>query len=199
MMNRKLAIVLGIVGALILVCIAMLVLGSVISKERNNQDQEFADMMNVCRGQSVASAAAYESGGQNSIIAFEPNVSGDLTTYTYAVPDDMLATTAGEVALVLCLGEEKEVLLESCPYYSVDDEEQAIENVIERYVRERSAKLIVAQTGEVLADDVIQGEEPDECLDEEAFREGQDVIERKGDEISSGELREWILQVLASS
>lgn len=198
-MKRKVAIVLGIVGVLLLVCVAIIGFGSVLSKERNEQDQEFADMMNVCRGQSVASAAVYESGGQNSLIAFETGVSGDLTTYTYAVPDDMLATTAGEVSLVLCLGEEEEVLIESCPYYSVDDEEQAIENVIERYVHERSAKLIVAQTGEVLADEVIQGEEPDECLDEEAFREGQDIIERRGSEISNGELREWVMQVLASS
>jgi hypothetical protein len=197
-MNRKLVVVLVILGALLFVCVGIFVFGSILSKEHDERDQEFADLINVCRGQSVASAAAYESGGRNLLIAVEPGTSGDLTTDTYAVPDDMLATTAGEVVLVLCLGEEKEVLIESCPYYNVNDENQEVENLIERYVYERSVKLIVAQTGEVLAEEVLRGEEPGECLDQEAFRESQDVIERKGSTISSGELREWVRRVLAS-
>ncbi|MBN1219232.1 MAG: hypothetical protein JXM69_09920 [Anaerolineae bacterium] len=198
-MKSRRTIILGILVVLLLICVGLVVFGTFAARQRDELDQEFADIMNVCRGQSVTSAATYnQNGGQNLLIAVESNVSGDLTIYTYAIPDDMLATTARDVALVLCLDAEREVMIESCPYYNVDDEDKETKNVIERYVYERNLKLIVAQTGEVLADETLRGDEPDECLEQESFRESQNVIKRKGDSISNGDLREWVRQFMAS-
>ena len=199
-MKSKVVIILGILGVILLICVGLVAFFSFFAGERDKLDQEFADIMNVCRGQSVPSAATYNPDGrQNLLIAIEPNVSGDLTIYTYAIPDDMLATTANDVALVLCLDDEREVMIESCPYHNVNGKDEETENVIERYIYERNVKLIVAQTGEVLVEETLQGDEPDKCLEQESFRENQKVIKRKGNSISNGDLREWVRQFLAAS
>ncbi len=198
-MKPKLLIVLGILTVLLLVCVGLFVLGSFVAKEQAELDKDFAEIMNVCRGQSVPSAAAYtQGGGRNLLIAVEPNTSGDLTINTYAIPEDILATKANEVTLVLCLGREREVLIESCPYHNVKDEDEKTDNVIERYAYERDLKLIVAQTGEVLAEEVLRGAEPNECLETESFKEGETLIKRKGTSISNGNLREWVRQFIAA-
>jgi hypothetical protein len=198
-MKPKLLIALGIFAFVLLICVGLIVFGSFVAKEQANLDKDFAEIMNVCRGQSVPGAAAYtQSSDRNLLIAIEPNTSGDLTTNTYAIPEDRLATKADEVTLVVCLGREREVLIESCPYHDVEDKDEKTDNVIERYAYERDVKLIVAQTGEVLVEEVLRGAEPNECLETESFKESETLITRKGNSISNGDLREWVRKFMAA-
>jgi hypothetical protein len=192
-------VILGILALVVLGCIGLIVLGAFVGNEQAKLNKEFAEIVNVCRGQSVSSAAAYTpKGGRNLLVAVEPDTAGDLSVYTYAIPDEMLATKANEVTLVLCLGREREVLIESCPYHKVKDQNGETDHVIERYMYERDLKLVVAQTGEVLADEKLQGSAPNECLEKESFKEGDAVVKRKGTSISNGDLREWVRQFLAT-
>lgn len=192
-------VILGILGLVVLGCIGLFVLGTFVGKEQAKLDKEFAEIMNVCRGQSVSSAAAYTPGGErNLLIAVEPDTAGDLAVYTYAIPEEMLAAKATDVTLVLCMSREREVLIESCPYHNVKDQNGETDHVIERYVYERDLKLVVAQTGKVLTEETLQGAKPDECLEKESFKEGNEVVKRKGTSISNGDLREWIRQFLAT-
>jgi hypothetical protein len=192
-------VILGILAMVVLGCIGLIVLGTFVGNEQAKLDKEFAKIINVCRGQSVTSAAAYTpNGGRNLLIAVEPDTAGDLSVYTYAIPDEMLATKANEVTLVLCLGREREVLIESCPYHNVSDQNQETDHVIERYAYERDLKLVVAQTGKVLAEETLQGDKPNECLEKESFKEGDTLVKRKGTSLSNGDLREWVRQFLAT-
>jgi hypothetical protein len=198
-MKPKVLIVVGIFAFILLVCVGLFVLGSIVTRQQAELDKNFAEIIDVCRGQSAPSAAAYTpGGGRNLLMAIEPNTSGDLTTNTYAIPEDMLAAKAGEVTLVLCLGREREVLIESCPYHKVKDTDGKTDNVIERYAYERDLKLVVAQTGEVLAEEALRGPEPDKCLETQSFKEGETLIKRKGTSISNGDLREWVRQFIAA-
>lgn len=178
-----------IAGALILLaCIGGVV---ILYMQTSATQEKFQPLIDACRGNQVAEAAPYsQTSGTHPSMGVIERASGTLQIYTYAVPDDALAESVAETQLVLCLTEPKEVLIESCPYAKGDATEA--DGVVERYVYERELTLVEAKTGKVLASEVLKGDDPRECLEQESFRKGENTVKVKGAEIADAHMQEWM-------
>ncbi len=187
-------------ASVFVVCILAFMFSIWSEGKQSELNDKYTEVMNVCRGETVASSAVYDpTASKNLAIAVEIDSRDNLDAYTSAIPDGMLAQGSSETALVLCLGSEEKVMIESCPYYSVGDDSEETKNVIERYRYEREASLIVAQTGEVLVEELLYGATPAECGEEESFKRRQKTVERKGNSISDVALQSWVQQAITSS
>jgi hypothetical protein len=182
-------IILGVVALVGVVCIVIFVVAAVTTTQTQ---QEFGGLLDVCRGNGLASAPAYDAAasGTHRAMGVKKSSTGAMHIYPYAVPDEAMAETQTQTELVLCIDEAKETLIERCPY-GEDDEKADVTKVVERYAFEQEVTLFAAQTGAVVASETLSSQ-PDECLEEEAFRTGQETIVIKAGEISDDEIEEWL-------
>jgi hypothetical protein len=157
----------------------------------NKTNQEFGPLAEVCYGGTVENAAPYsEEPGIHPAMGVGSYSSGaDPSPRPYVVPKKALPETLQETELVVCLGDEEEVLLDRCAY--TDDEGNKI-GILDLYGFERKVTLIEAKTGETVAQEIIEGKAPQECLDTEAFPKDKDTMERKGSHVSDDDIEEWV-------
>jgi hypothetical protein len=181
----------GIVLAVVALCFVVLFI--YLLRDSNARIAEFEPLLEACKGRGVSETAAYQTTpGIHLVMAFKPSFGDNWVTAILAVPDEWEAKTLAETELVLCLSEQEEVLLERCPYGSLNEENVEIENIVERYQYSQELRLVEAQTGNLLAEETLTGKPPRECLDEEVFRSGQDTLTVKGEEVSNSQIKDWL-------
>ncbi len=170
-------IILGGLVALVLACVLLFIF--VINPDVKAQQGEFGSLAAVCAGTGVPAAAAYPA-SPAQLISFDTKSDG--FALSNHAPLDWKAKTLKDTALVLCLAEDKESLIETCNYTS--------DKQIKRFIHIQAVELRAAQTGEVVATADLEGEEPEKCDDKERLRD--DVVDRTGDKVSSDQLKSWL-------
>lgn len=117
--------------------------------------QRTAALATACDGSPVSSAAAYVPGAPAPIVVMD-HTDGGWTANYGLLPDGFVSgDTTAETPLVLCVEPAERAVLESCVREGAADGQRT------RW--ERRARLVVARTGEVLADQVVTGPEPADC------------------------------------
>jgi hypothetical protein len=107
----------------------------------------FSAMADACKGIGVKEAADYTQGvGIHKV--------GSIPQYLYYMPYDWIPDSLSTTELVLCVNEEK-ILVESCEYRPF--------GTFERFQNSRKAFLVVAKTGEVIAQQQFYGGPPTKC------------------------------------
>ena len=153
---RTLLIAGGIVAALMLVCcsgIALLALGGSYVSDR------VAAAGAACDGRPVPGAAPYRLGDASAGIVAMQRSGGAWSPQFDVVPTTFhSADTTQEAALVLCMEPDSRESIETCAYSSGAR--------VTRYRHQQRVRVVVAQTGAVLRDEVVQGPAPDACADE---------------------------------
>ena len=197
-MNKKVLII-SIIGAVILIgaigcCAVLYVMGRQASRGAQALEDEFGTLLDVCGGGAVAEAAAYSPGsGVHPAMGVSPGYSeGSFSFERTLVPRDAWPETLAGTELVFCVQDQEKVLVETCEYFDVDDEDEETSATIERYVYEREVVLIEAKTGAVVAEEVLRGTEPDECPDEAKFSEEGEVKTESGGFVSDDDVQEWV-------
>ncbi len=170
-------IILGGLVATVVACVLLFVF--VINPDVEAQANEFGALAAACSGTDVPAAAAYPANPAN-LISFDTQRSG--FTLSNHAPLEWKAKTLSGTALVLCLGENKETLIETCDYEKGKK--------IKRYIHVQAVELRAAQTGEVVGTEDLKGEEPAICDNKEAFK--TDVVERTGEKVTSDQLKSWL-------
>jgi hypothetical protein len=196
-MNKK--VVIGIVvGGVALIaiacCVGVILIGRQASRDAKELEDEFGSLLAVCEGGVADGAAAYTPGsGVHPTMGVGPGYGDSLSLEKSIIPDEAQPETLGETELVLCVGKQEKILVESCEYFSMDDEEEEETlAVIERYAYEREVTLIEAKTGEVVAQETLKGTEPDECPEEARFSDEGETKKETGGTVSDKDVEEWV-------
>lgn len=112
-----------------------------------------AELDSVCSGQGNSSAQDYFPDTEKTkIVAISPNEKPG--TY-FKIPGEFRPATLNEVQLVLCLEDEREVVVQTCNYSGG--------KVIKRYQYTREVQLYQARNAELVAQGIIKGIEPEKC------------------------------------
>jgi len=138
----------------------LLAFGSFLLAACTTSQGEVANALGgVCSGQGVAEAAAYTSGSGTHPIALI-NESGRRHEWNSRMPEGWYPTGVGEAQLVACIGDERERILEVCPYNGPD---------ITRYVYDITIRLVEARTGDLVTTTTLSGDPPRECRASEPY------------------------------
>lgn len=130
--------------------VGMAGLGSVI-------ESRVSALTAACDGRGVPEAAAYVPGpGVHLTTAFGRG-QGTWHYEQRMVPSAWGSSETASTELVLCFEDEQEGVVESCPYTTG--------MVVSRIQFARQARLVVAQTGQVLSNTMVMGGDPAACLD----------------------------------
>lgn len=166
-------LVLGLVTGLLMV--AILACGG-----SSGPDPEILDALApVCEGGAVAEAALYTGGeGLHPVVLLDG--SGDSHRWTGQVPSEWWPESVGTTELVVCVGEEQEVLIETCPYIGGPP--------IDRYQYVIHVELVAAQTGEMIAADDISGDAPRQCRQSEPV----ELVRLEGSHVAFSDVRDWL-------
>jgi hypothetical protein len=173
----KKIILIGLAGTVV-ACALLFIF--VINPDTEAKQAEFGGLAAVCTGTGVPAAAAYPAAGPARLISFGLQ-SGGFALSNHA-PLDWKAGSLEETALVMCLPEDKEDLIQTCDYSG--------DKQIKRYVHVQAVELRAARTGEVVGTTELTGAEPEKCDTKEILR--SDVVERTGDKVSSEQLKTWL-------
>jgi len=143
-------------------------------------DQEILDALApVCEGGTAAEAAPYTGGeGLHPIVLLDE--SGDSHRWTGEVPSEWWPESVGTTELVVCVGEEQEVLIQTCPYIGGPP--------INRYQYVIHVELVAAQTGETIAADDISGDAPRQCRQSEPV----ELVRLEGSHVAFSDVRSWL-------
>lgn len=95
----------------------------------------------------------------------------------------MLGGAYGAAELVGCLGAEQWVNIETCHYYGPD---------INRYEYQVSIRVIVAQTGQVVAQGSVSGTSPRYCRQQEPYN----LTTLSGNHVTLDDVRAWLQSVV---
>lgn len=196
-MNKK--VVIGIVAggiALIAIacCVGVFLIGRQASRDAKELEAEFGSLLAVCEGGVADGAAAYTPGlGVHPTMGIGPGYGDTLSLETKFIPGEAQPEALGETELVLCVEKQEKILVESCEYFAMDDEkEEDVIAVIERYAYEREVTLIEAKTGEVVAQEILEGTEPAECPEEARFSDEGETQTKSGGTVSDEDVEEWV-------
>ncbi len=188
-LTSKTIVTIAVVGILVLV---MIVLGGYFFLQNRKFQNEFAPLVDVCRGKRVNVASTYSpKPGKHPAVAVRSTSSG-LELDRYLIPGEALAQSFAETQAVLCMGKVQEVFIESCPYTTQDGPGAQVTNTVERYYYKQEAKLIEAKTGRVITLETFTGKSPHYCHETERFRKDEKVLKLKGSQISDVDVQKWV-------
>lgn len=191
----------GILGGVVL-CSLVLLIGQGLADgqaapARATQEASWASLAalkGMCAGEAGdAAAAPYADGsGPHQLVVFRSNIVGstDLSTFynrSEDHPEDWRAALLEDAALVVCV-QATSVVVEECAY-QLRGGEQA---VLQRVQLGAAVSVIAAQTGEVVAQDVLPGSEPRACGEQEEFADGVTAQVVSGDPVETTVITEWL-------
>jgi hypothetical protein len=122
---------------------------------RDQLAQRSAGLGPACSGSPVPGAAPYVAGGPQRVAVIESVGGGWQGVVGAQLPLGVHADSPSTATLVLCLDADTQVTLETCDYPP--------DTTLRRVAHERHARLVVAQTGVVLADEALRGSAPTDC------------------------------------
>jgi len=189
MSSAEISRMLMIAGGFVLILVLM-VAGGVLLMQNRQFEEDFAPMVDVCRGQRVSEAAPYlQRAGKHPTVGVISGSDG-LEFDNYYIPKPVRAQSIAETELVLCLGKPQDVFIESCPYY--DPDRPGVNKKVERYYYKQEARLIVAKTGQIISKESFTGKSARNCRDTEYFSKDEYVMKLKGTSISSTDIEHWV-------
>jgi len=188
MSSAEITRILMIAGGFVLTLVLVVAAGMFVMQNQQFEE-DFAPMVDVCRGQRVREAATYSrKAGKHPAVGVVSGSDG-LELDNYFIPSAVRARSVVEAELVLCLNKPQDVFIESCPYY--DPDHPGIKKKVERYYYRQEARLIVAKTGQVISKETFTGKSARHCRDTEYFSEDEYVMKLKGTSISSADIGNW--------
>jgi hypothetical protein len=176
-LTMKKIILIGL-AATVVACALLFIF--VINPDAEAKQAEFGALAAVCAGTGVPAAAAYPAAAPARLISFGLQ-SGEFALSNHA-PLDWKAGALEDTALVLCMPEDKQELIQTCDYSG--------DKQIKRFVHVQAVELRAARTGAVVGTAELTGAEPEKCDTKEILR--SDVVERTGDKVSSEQLKSWL-------
>ncbi len=189
MSSAEISRILMIAGGFFLILVLMVAAGVLFTQNRQFEEN-FAPMIDVCRGKRVSEAAPYlQRAGKHPAVGVVSGSDG-LELDNYYIPRAVRAQSIAETELVLCLGKPQDVFIESCTYY--DRDHPGIKKKVERYYYKQEARLIVAKTGQVISKEYFTGKSARNCDDTEYFSDDEYVMKLKGTSISSTDIERWV-------
>jgi hypothetical protein len=144
----------------------------------------FMDLEPACHGEPALSAAAPTVGGPHPAIVFLPLGDEQWRAEIGMLPDDLEATYAHDVQLVVCADVEREVVLETCA------------SSVRRLSWRRSVRVVVAHTGQVIGAGEVEGAPPPSCA--AADDEAPPIGDLVGGEVGGAELGAFVAPYVAT-
>ena len=187
-MNKRKILILGVI--LLVVCGVCSVVVAMASYSVSQADETYGALSEACFGSPVADAAAYAAtSGIHPAVGMQW-YGADYSAYNYPIPDNAVAASVSETQVVFCLGEQEKVLVENClyTYHNVDSPT----HVVERSQYQQTIKLFEAKTGTLIAEGILIGQAPRECLDQEYFSQDTKTVRLDGEEVSDADVQAWL-------
>lgn len=198
-MRNKKVLLIAVPALLVMCCIVVFAI-TVISSEGGSDDTVEEDKTRVnanivgpiCQGTPLPDAPSYvQASGTHSLVVLELGSDGDyeygfFNMSSYRLPDGWSTRYVEELALVVCVDQEENALVEECKYTFEDGSGTA---TLSRYSTQVTLRLLEAQTGQELATDTLIGM-PRECQDTEEFLEDTTGSSMYGDVYE--ELEDWL-------
>lgn len=174
-----------------LALVVLVLVGYFMMQNRKFQN-EFAPLVEVCRGKWVDSASPYKNTpGTHPAVGVTLN-SGKFQLDQYFIPREARARSLAETQVVLCLDEVQEVFIESCPYFPVNNPGAQATNAVERYYYKQEARLVEVKTGRLITRQAFTGKSPHYCTETEWFSKDKRTIKLTGTPISTTEVQRWV-------
>jgi uncharacterized protein YraI len=135
-------------------------------------------VVSLCAGGAAPEVAFYDGApGIHPVLVLSN--SGGRHTWSRQMGRLGVGNALGVTQLVACLGDEQEVVAETCPYFGPD---------IVRYIYQIDVRLIVAQTGQQIANTTLTGNFPRECRSSEPYN----LTRLAGSRVTLNHLRDWL-------
>jgi hypothetical protein len=112
-------------------------------------DEKYWTAMHLaCSGKGTVEAKAYEPDKSiHKVVPINRNLD--------SVPKEWQPDSLSNTELVLCFGDDEEILIDYCRYYP--------SGIIDRIQNKKNAYLVAARTGEVIAQNTFSGTFPEPC------------------------------------
>jgi hypothetical protein len=165
----------GVIGFMLLLLIAFFVMGRQARPSRAILEA----MAGVCQGQAETRAAAYTPGpGVHKLVLLDS--SGQPNPWTGALPRAWRPASLEAAELVLCVGEERTEIIQTCHYSGGPD--------IDRRHYVRDVALLEARTGALVRKATLSGESPRRCQEFEIVK----MTSLGGLPVSVEDVVEWL-------
>lgn len=137
----------------------------------------------VSEGLGISQAAVYQ-GNEHPVVLLDSI--GNEHDWSHELPMEWLPTAVRETQLVVCVGEEREIKIETCHYDGPD---------ITRYRYSLDVELIEAKTGNIVGLTTLEGSWPRACQQTESYY----LTRLEGSHVSFDQLREWLQGYVVTS
>ncbi len=162
------------IGAPAACCVGVITYGVIGSSELDG-------LKAACSGVPDATARPYvATPGTHRVATFLRDDSGSFSAEYDLLPSIFGTSDAAEAELVLCVEPKREELIESCPF---DVSGRVV--TVERRRMVRDARVVIAQTGVVIAQSPLYGTEPQVCADNEFFYDTTTTVRRDGSDVTA--------------
>jgi len=179
MRNKKMLLI--AIPGLLVACLITIVAIAVITSDGdgNGASEEGKTRANtnlvgpICKGTPLPEAPSYtQASGTHSLVVLELGSDGEynygfIDPDAYRLPDGWTTRHVEDLALVVCVDQEENALVEECQY-TLEDGGGTV--TLSRYSTQVTFRLIEAQTGREIAADTLVGV-PRECQETQEFVE----------------------------
>lgn len=190
--RKPLVIGAAVVAALLVMCCCSGTLGMYFMGKQNldARAESFAGLSAACRGEPVPGAAAVTVDGAIHAQAYDED--GDMLHYW--LPSEMRSEGLADTEVVVCrVGDWERYTVERCDYETGFVTGLAGgENVILREGYRQRFRVVVAQTGQTLAEELVEGEPPETCPENAEFDTGGETDRFVGDTPDGEEVGAWM-------
>jgi hypothetical protein len=131
----------------------------------------------VCEGLGITEAGTYR-GNEHPVVLLDSTGNGH--EWSDQIPVEWLPSAVAETQLVVCVGEEREIKIETCEYMIGPD--------IIRYRYSLDIKLREAKTGKIINATTLDGSLPRAC----EFSEPYSLTRLEGSHVSFDQVQEWL-------
>lgn len=182
----------------VMACSSVIIFGTALSDLGRQPTREALQAMTVFRdtcgaGGGVAQAPGLASPTRpHQVVVYRSLLpsTGDLSSYynrTEDLPEEWRATLPNETELVACVHAER-VVIEECAY--------TLENGDVGVLRREQwlARIVLhdARTGDMIEEDVLEGDLPRECQDNETFTDGTLILQVEGQQVAPKAIADWL-------
>jgi len=159
-------------------------LSSWINARIHSEDVILDAFFGICtQREGVLDSAVYTSGSEfYPVIILSEN--GMAHSWQRSLPDEFKPLAIQSTQLVVCVGEEKELKIETCKYTPPPD--------IDRYLYQVTVKLVEARTGRTVVIKEIRGNPPRECRQSESIS----TVRLDGEQVTYGQFETWLMEYI---
>ena len=138
----------------------------------------------ICEGLGIPQSADYQ-GDEHPVVLL--GSTGNKHDWSDELPIEWLPVVVEEIQLVVCVGEERDIKIETCEYMLGPN--------IERYQYSLHVKLREAKTGNAVAVTTLYGSPPRYCQYEEEYW----LTRLEGSHVSFDQVEEWLSGYVVTS